>query len=473
MDDNGQPLSRFFAASRLIAEVTSEQLVFQIGLENFINFIEQTKLRESIIPDKRYIRTPFVKTLTGSKRVHNCRFINTSRHFSVFLAIHDWCFNKIYSNLIADVENFFQTLKFQQQFCKICKNRIHTKHLTSVQNVKFVKLFWDHFSIYEQFQQKFATLFEAVDHELVDQNVDDIRAVKLSQFHDIQNNQLLQWQKFETEKYSMLYTTNVCNALHDTYYASFCTCEMDLNCCETIDSINSKHLEQFYVSKIEQFHVPRINKESISYIKQIDAGGFGRCFKIRLKGVYGRYYIAKRFDSSDAFFSETRKLVQLSQCKLPGVQQLVGVCHETLEIITVYAGERLDLYLHRVCKHIKRSNLLDIFRRLCKIVHSLLQCSLTHNDIKMRNVCIVEYSHEGQFKFELTLIDFGLLTKVGDTLFEDNEYDEKDVDHYHWIHPHVLLGKVGTSENSELWSILKLIEDCEDIPFKNLKFCKK
>nr|XP_045603217.1 probable myosin light chain kinase DDB_G0282429 [Procambarus clarkii] len=92
---------------------------------------------------------------------------------------------------------------------------------------------------------------------------------------------------------------------------------------------------------------------------------------------------------------------------LVGVQKLLGVCPETLTLITEYSGETWTGVLERGQSV---QECLKVLRQVCQITETIHARGWVHVDIKADNIC-VHHTSEG---IQATIIDFGLAMRIGE-----------------------------------------------------------
>ncbi|XP_042872297.1 uncharacterized protein LOC122253333, partial [Penaeus japonicus] len=90
-----------------------------------------------------------------------------------------------------------------------------------------------------------------------------------------------------------------------------------------------------------------------------------------------------------------------------GFQRVVGLCPETLSLVTKFAGRTLEHFVPS--ERLKPEHRYSAMMQICKAVGTLHKTGLVHNDIKLNNVCL-KLTASGP---EVTLIDFGICRKAG------------------------------------------------------------
>lgn len=90
-----------------------------------------------------------------------------------------------------------------------------------------------------------------------------------------------------------------------------------------------------------------------------------------------------------------------------GFQRLVGLYPGKLSLVTKNAGRSLDCY---ACSNrLRPEQKLSVMTQICKIMSNLHQNGFAHNDVKLRNVCVM-LAESGP---KVTLIDYGITTPAG------------------------------------------------------------
>nr|XP_045589885.1 calcium/calmodulin-dependent protein kinase type II-like [Procambarus clarkii] len=103
-----------------------------------------------------------------------------------------------------------------------------------------------------------------------------------------------------------------------------------------------------------------------------------------------------------------REIEALAALKgLAGVQKLIGVCPETLTLITEYCGETWSDVLERRQSSVKEC--LEVVGQVCRTIAAIHARGWIHIDLKANNICVQRTSGGVQ----ATVIDFGLAVQVG------------------------------------------------------------
>lgn len=221
----------------------------------------------------------------------------------------------------------------------------------------------------------------------------------------------------------------------------------------TLTDVEDSCLDFFVKMDVElaEMNIPTIPTTALKRKKQIAAGSFGICYDVEFEG---HPFVSKKFDSYEELLREIKYLYRVKH--VPNVQQIVGVCMDEMELITVHAGSDLESYYK---KPVSEAKTFKIIKRLLGTIIVLNEFGIAHNDIKLTNVCIRDHMNGGEDDddFDLTLIDFGLANKLGSCVFKPFAYKAKDHVKFKWLSKELLLGIEGSSLQTEAYSIMYLI----------------
>ncbi|MPC67743.1 Germinal center kinase 1 [Portunus trituberculatus] len=194
----------------------------------------------------------------------------------------------------------------------------------------------------------------------------------------------------------------------------------------------------------------KLVKEMVGLVPQrLSRGVFGSCYK----GVdprTGKTVVVKTFKKI-ALHSLLKETVCLQQLQGRGVQRLVGVCVQTCQLVTRFAGTTAEIYF-RFQASLPHS--LSVILQVARAVRGLHQAGFAHNDIKSDNVCVRESCHGPR----VTLIDLGMALPLGTS---DNQHagrNTAEVERKHpWVAPELLWNSLLCSEASDVYSMAWLV----------------
>ena len=174
-------------------------------------------------------------------------------------------------------------------------------------------------------------------------------------------------------------------------------------------------------------------------------GSYGSC----CKGVdphAGKEVVVKTF-LKDALRSLVTEAKCLQRLQGHGMQRMVGVCVETRQLVTRFAGQTAADYFHSGACF---THALSVILQVARAVRSVNEAGYTHNDIKNNNVC-VKQSTSGP---KATLIDLGLAKRVGTRGFYKTHEDiTAKQRQFPWIAPELLRDSHPCSAASDVFSV--------------------
>lgn len=192
----------------------------------------------------------------------------------------------------------------------------------------------------------------------------------------------------------------------------------------------------------------------------LGGGAYGDAFLVRHPDVPSKRLVVKHFRGHQIeLVRELEALLRVQD--VSGVQRLVGVCLDTNEIITEYAGNTL---LQEVLLWgLSMKDKLWVTYQVLAIVDRLHKKGLCHNDLKPNNICVCR-TPSGPYK--VTLIDFGLVRTTCSVVLL--RAADRPNERYPWMSPEVA-GRGPCSPASDVYSLGVLIFGLFDhrfIPFK-------
>ncbi|KAK8373556.1 hypothetical protein O3P69_016123 [Scylla paramamosain] len=197
--------------------------------------------------------------------------------------------------------------------------------------------------------------------------------------------------------------------------------------------------------------IPLLEGEQISqltnyYQESIGCGSYGWCCRTRVPGT-GQEVVVKTFrqDALEDLFTEASVLQSL---QVAGVQRLVGVCVETCQMVTCFAGQIAKDFLLSPVTQFKDA--VSVCLQVARTLRKIHLRGVAHNDIKGNNVCF-KVSDQGPIA---TIIDFGLARTIGTR----SVYPPAPACRYPWAAPELLQeDALPFFEESDVYSLAYLI----------------
>ena len=222
--------------------------------------------------------------------------------------------------------------------------------------------------------------------------------------------------------------------------------------CSPVEDVNTKRP---YVLKEMGFCV--LEKEEVeamsgSLHQSVIAGSLGNCIKTVDPRTYQQVVIKNLNGNFNCLFTELRTLHQL---QMPGVQRLMGVCSDTCQLLTYYAGHTALHYFMNAVPFVGVFDAANIFLQIARALKAIIDRGFTHNDLKDNNVCVSDKDNH----LVATIIDLGLASPIGtERIYEQNFSPEV----YPWLAPELLTHTHPSSEMSDVYSLaymmLKLLK---------------
>lgn len=121
--------------------------------------------------------------------------------------------------------------------------------------------------------------------------------------------------------------------------------------------------------------------------QEIGHGSYGKCCTVfnpytSQQLVIKTFYARTKKQALDALVMEA-KLLKAMQCE--GVQRLVGVCVQTCELVTCFAGQNAKDYFRGGPSF---ADIVSVTLQLARILRRIHNLGYAHNDIKLQNVCV-------------------------------------------------------------------------------------
>ena len=191
------------------------------------------------------------------------------------------------------------------------------------------------------------------------------------------------------------------------------------------------------------------------YCESLGFGTYGSCCLVRDPKT-SKDYVIKTF-GEDMLENLVEEALALKQNQAPGVQQIIGVCIQVRELVTVYAGVTIEEYFSTP---ISFADAIQSILQMSQGIQVISEAGYAHNDIKKDNVC-VNYSSDKK-GLDTTIIDLGLAARIGTwDIYKDNNCDPED---FPWIAPELLRNTHPCSEASDLYGLALLIQNLLRLP---------
>lgn len=212
--------------------------------------------------------------------------------------------------------------------------------------------------------------------------------------------------------------------------------------------------------------LPQVSQEWLRQVLVAGGGsllGRGAYGEVRLaKDPEGRLMVVKTFyGSASELLAEADALWAVRS--VPGVQSLIGVCPESLQIVSLFAG-RTTLCGALKEGFLKSKEILRILKQVFTSIEGLHREGICHNDIKSDNVCLARRNGR---ELQATVIDLGLARRAGTVPYD---FKLRRPDRLYWLPPE--LKKRGRcSSATDIYSLASLVmqaSDSMDAPPKQL-----
>ncbi len=182
----------------------------------------------------------------------------------------------------------------------------------------------------------------------------------------------------------------------------------------------------------------------------LGSGAFGSCVKGRDPRT-GEEVVLKSFRHGCLHCLVHEAEVLRALRRVPGMQQLRGVCVKTEQLVSLFAGATLCSYFRE--RQRSTATTLSVFLQIARTLQAISRIGYVHNDIKSDNVCAREHEESGAP--QVTVIDVGMAFPVdissqcplATATVEDSN-----------VPPGVLHGRGRCGENSDIRGIAAIMQ---------------
>ena len=197
-------------------------------------------------------------------------------------------------------------------------------------------------------------------------------------------------------------------------------------------------------SKLKKIGVRILEKEvkamTDCVCQYLGAGAYGSCIRTVDPHTQKQVVVKTFNDDYHSLFLETKNLHRF---QIGGVQRLMGVCIESCQLLTYFAGDTAINYFE---KNVPFVDAAIVFLQTARTLKNITTRGFTHNDLKYDNVCV---SDEGK-GIVATIIDLGLMKPIG------TERVTRTKRHPHakpWVAPELVTQTLSNSEASDAYSL--------------------
>ena len=199
------------------------------------------------------------------------------------------------------------------------------------------------------------------------------------------------------------------------------------------------NLQAMGVRLLEECEV-RAMRDSVCV--RLGSGSFGSCYKTVDPDTQQEVVVKTFFD--DRVDDLLHEVVCLQRLQQAGVQRVMGVCMDTNQLLTYYAGKEADHYFEKC--GVSYGDKLSVFLQLAHTLEGVVNKGFTHNDLKIDNVCV----SVGSSGLIATVIDFGVATSLHTERICKKKIRPEE---HPWVAPELQLHTHPTSEASEVYSL--------------------
>ncbi|KAK8407728.1 hypothetical protein O3P69_002344 [Scylla paramamosain] len=216
--------------------------------------------------------------------------------------------------------------------------------------------------------------------------------------------------------------------------------------------------------RLHQHGVPLLTRRDVEDMssaghQSLGSGTYGSCYKVVDPNTL-KPLVVKTF-SEDGLQELVTEAINLHELRLPGVQDLVGVCVHSRQIVTHFGGTTADQFFETKPSF---ADTVSVFLQISRILQKMLERGFAHNDIKGNNVCIQVDNDVPK----ATVIDLGLARKVGTLEIYEEMPDTRRLP---WLAPELLRYTHPCGEASDVYSLAHLLRKKLPLKKKRGKSC--
>lgn len=213
---------------------------------------------------------------------------------------------------------------------------------------------------------------------------------------------------------------------------------------EQTDNESRRRLEEKAVRLLQKREVDEMRKLGVS---EVGDGAYASCCKAR-DPHSGEEVVIKTFEKGDLAGLVTEAVNLKDMQNVPGMQRLVGVCIETLQLVSQFAGSTAYKYF-TTCTSFAEA--VNIFLQVSQTLIGMNREGFAHNDIKYNNIC-VSVKDSGPVA---TVIDVGMSRPVGSEWFFPTP---RYVELFPWIAPELLMHTGTCGESTDAYGFAHFMD---------------
>lgn len=204
-----------------------------------------------------------------------------------------------------------------------------------------------------------------------------------------------------------------------------------------------RHLQQKGVRLLKRRHLQKL---SGAKQKSLGKGTYGSCYLV-VEPTTHKPLVVKTF-TRNALKDLVTEATTLQQLRLPGVQRSLGVCLETRQLVTRFAGNTADQYFD---SRPSLPDALSVFLQIARALRRINRNHFAHNDLKGNNICV----RVGKKGPVATIIDLGLARPAGtEKFYAKTRFTER----FPWLAPELLQHTGHCCEASDVYGLAHFIQ---------------